>query len=209
MSNGKKTNLDSGFLLLYDWLPAFASLDSDGVKELLFALVERQRNKTPFPDFQNPLVKVFADMIEPTIVRRIQGQEYGTNNKTPQKDTSEGIPGGSPGGSPEASTAEQSIEEQREAEQKFSKFWNAYPRKVAKEPARKAFLKLAPDDVTFSAMIQAIEKQKQSAEWKKSDGQFIPHPATWLNARRWEDEEIDRTTSGDVFRPSDGFLTDF
>ena len=27
-----------------------------------------------------------------------------------------------------------------------------------------------------------------SPEWKKSGGEFIPYPASWLNARGWEDE---------------------
>jgi hypothetical protein len=30
--------------------------------------------------------------------------------------------------------------------------------------------------------------QRQSAQWQRDDGQFIPHPSTWLNGRRWEDE---------------------
>jgi hypothetical protein len=29
-----------------------------------------------------------------------------------------------------------------------------------------------------------------SAEWTKDGGQFIPHPATWLNQKRWEDEPM-------------------
>ena len=33
-------------------------------------------------------------------------------------------------------------------------------------------------------MIQAIKDQKLS----ETDPKFIPHPATWLNAARWEDE---------------------
>ena len=37
-------------------------------------------------------------------------------------------------------------------------------------------------------MLAAIEKQKQSAQWQDNGGQFIPHPSTWLNQRRWEDE---------------------
>jgi hypothetical protein len=27
-----------------------------------------------------------------------------------------------------------------------------------------------------------------SEQWRRDDGRFIPHPATWLNQRRWEDE---------------------
>ena len=29
---------------------------------------------------------------------------------------------------------------------------------------------------------------KKSKEWKKENGKYIPHPTTWLNQKRWEDE---------------------
>ena len=68
-----KTNLDSGFLILYDWLPAFNSLSGDELKGLLFALIEYQRNGTPLPNFDDPITAIFAQMIAPTIKRRLDG----------------------------------------------------------------------------------------------------------------------------------------
>ena len=38
--------------------------------------------------------------------------------------------------------------------------------------------------------MNAIEQQKESAQWSKDNGQFIPHPTTWLNGKRWEDEVV-------------------
>lgn len=70
----------------------------------------------------------------------------------------------------------------------FDRFWAAYPRKTAKPDAKKAFLKLKPDDDLLQTMLDAIEKQKQTSQWQESGGQFIPYPASWLNGRRWEDE---------------------
>lgn len=70
----------------------------------------------------------------------------------------------------------------------FDRFWEAYPRHTAKQEALKRFEKLAPDGELFETMLKAIEKQKRSEQWTKDNGQFIPHPATWLNQRRWEDE---------------------
>lgn len=70
----------------------------------------------------------------------------------------------------------------------FDRFWGAYPRKVSKTDARKAFAKLIPDAALVEAMIQALDWQKRLPEWTKDGGRFIPYPATWLNARRWEDE---------------------
>lgn len=70
----------------------------------------------------------------------------------------------------------------------FDKFWSAYPRHTNKRQALKAFEKLNPDEAMLGVMLAAIEKQKNSQQWTKDGGQFIPHPATWLNGCRWEDE---------------------
>lgn len=70
---------------------------------------------------------------------------------------------------------------------RFGQFWDAYPNKKAKAPAEKAWLKVNPDQALFDTIIAALEKQKNSATWQRDGGQFIPHPATWLNGHRWED----------------------
>lgn len=67
----------------------------------------------------------------------------------------------------------------------FEKFWSAYPRKEGKQKARAAFEKVT---VSLDILLDAIEQQKKSAQWCKENGQFIPHPATWLNGKRWEDQ---------------------
>ena len=73
-------------------------------------------------------------------------------------------------------------------EERFSVFWKAYPRKVGKEAAKKAFLKLKVTDSQLEAMLTAIEAQKHCSQWVRDGGQYIPHPTTWLNQGRWEDE---------------------
>ena len=73
----------------------------------------------------------------------------------------------------------------------FDEFWAAYPKKKAKEAARKAWEKLKPDESLGKAIIKAVEEAKRSKDWKKEKGQYIPHPATYLNGKRWEDERGD------------------
>lgn len=68
----------------------------------------------------------------------------------------------------------------------FDRFWDAYPRKIDKADAEKAFRKVAPDDQLLERMLAALERFKASDQWRKDGGQFIPHAATWLNKRRWE-----------------------
>ena len=70
-----------------------------------------------------------------------------------------------------------------DTEQAFEQFWSAYPRKTAKGSARGAFRK-ALTKSTLPSILAALERQKP--QW--SDPNFIPHPATWLNAERWLDE---------------------
>ena len=46
----------------------------------------------------------------------------------------------------------------------------------------------------------ALVWQKKSGQWKKENGQYIPHPATYINQRRWEDEngEINKRQNYDI-----------
>ena len=67
----------------------------------------------------------------------------------------------------------------------FEAFWKAYPRKESKAQARKSFAKVT---VPLETLLQALETQKQSDQWKRNGGQYIPYASTWINQRRWEDE---------------------
>ena len=54
-------------------------------------------------------------------------------------------------------------------------------------------------------MIGAVEAQKQTEQWKRDGGQYIPHPATWLNQMRWEDELMPEAPRQDtVYIPNPG-----
>lgn len=70
----------------------------------------------------------------------------------------------------------------------FERFWTVYPRKVAKQNAEKAWNKLNPDETLAQQIITAVERFRLDPQWTKDNGQFIPHAATFLNGRRWEDE---------------------
>lgn len=74
----------------------------------------------------------------------------------------------------------------------FAEFWSTYPKKTAKPAAIKAW-KAAKVKNNLSDLLRDIENRKQSDDWKKNKGQFIPNPATYLNQRRWEDAETVET----------------
>lgn len=73
----------------------------------------------------------------------------------------------------------------------FDRFWKLYPRKTAKQDARKAWAKLKVTDELFTLITDGLAGQVVCQAWTKDGGAFIPHPATWLNGRRWEDEVDD------------------
>ena len=70
----------------------------------------------------------------------------------------------------------------------FDTFWKAYPKKVAKGDARKAWgqtERIRPD---LAELLASIEAQCRSDQWRTAEGKFIPYPATWLRQERWDDE---------------------
>jgi hypothetical protein len=67
----------------------------------------------------------------------------------------------------------------------FEDFWYKYPKKIGKEAARKAWNKANPDIIK---VIDAINWQRETKQWQAEDGKYIPHPATYLNQGRWQDE---------------------
>lgn len=72
--------------------------------------------------------------------------------------------------------------------ERFEAFWGAYPRKVGKGAAEKAWGKIRPSQKLLAEMLEAIDRAKRSEQWQREGGKYIPNPATWLNQRRWEDE---------------------
>ena len=76
--------------------------------------------------------------------------------------------------------------EQKASVLMFERFWNVYPKRVAKQTALKSFLKLKVTEELLQQMITALEQQIKSEQWQ--DARYIPNPSTWLNQERWNDE---------------------
>lgn len=73
----------------------------------------------------------------------------------------------------------------------FEIFWAAYPRKDDRKKAIRAWDKLKPDKALCRVMYAALLRQKESAQWTRDGGQYIPMFPTWINGRRWEDQGVD------------------
>jgi len=70
----------------------------------------------------------------------------------------------------------------------FEIFWVAYPKRKAKADARKAWVQTDKIRPAINAILGAVESAKQSIDWRKDGGQFIPYPSSWLRGERWDDE---------------------
>jgi hypothetical protein len=68
----------------------------------------------------------------------------------------------------------------------FLDFWRAYPRRVGKRAALRAWCKLKEPEK--EAVLNAVPEHVKHWNSEGIEMQFIPHPATWLNQGRWEDE---------------------
>lgn len=72
----------------------------------------------------------------------------------------------------------------------FEDFWKAYPRRVAKGAARKAWEKAARSEPDLLALcLSALEWQRTSEQWTRDGGQYVPYASTYLNQERWADEK--------------------
>ncbi len=66
----------------------------------------------------------------------------------------------------------------------FEDFWVLYPRHAAKKDAKKMWARI-PEGLHVT-ILTALVAWRQV--WRDKDTEFLPHPATWLNGERWEDE---------------------
>ena len=91
----------------------------------------------------------------------------------------------------------------------FDRFWEAYPRKVAKGYAEKVWQKLGATPELASEIVSGVQRAIQN-DSRFRDIQYTPHPSTWLNGREWENR-YDNFAGGSngAFRPSTGVRTDF
>lgn len=67
----------------------------------------------------------------------------------------------------------------------FDQWYSDYPKKEGKEAARKAFAK-ARKSAELQELIDGLARYKKAAQG--TERRFIPNPATWLNAGRWQDD---------------------
>lgn len=69
----------------------------------------------------------------------------------------------------------------------FAEFWAAYPRKTGKDAARRAWAK-ATERAEVRTLLDGV--QRYATDPNLPEPQYVPHPATWLNGGRWDDDPL-------------------
>lgn len=197
---------DKGFLFFHDWAHPLRQLTGDEFKALFFAMYDFQTEDTPPPKFDGTL-GIISAFVFPQLERRKASSEGGkrgmherwkgnTPNKGVNKPLNKGL-----NNIPITQDKDKDIDKdidididtpptpsEGESDERFTVFWDMYPRKEGKQNARKAWDKLCPDEELLYRILDAIALQKESDQWMRDNGRYIPLPASWLNGKRWEDE---------------------
>ena len=78
----------------------------------------------------------------------------------------------------------------------FAAFWEAYPRKVGKGDARKAWLKVIKSGADPATVIAGAERYRDDPARQRKDIEYTKHPGPWLNAERWTDQPAAQVVNG-------------
>lgn len=71
---------------------------------------------------------------------------------------------------------------------RFDEFWRAYPRKLQKGDAERAWKRKKLDVRADEILGHLRARVVSDRDWLRDDGKFIPYPASWLNSAGWLDE---------------------
>lgn len=205
----------------YDWVEQMAALEDDERGRLFVAILEYARSGAPpemsgreailFPVFK-AVVDREAQKSDAMARNGATGGRASKANASKFKQTEANASKAKPTNNIRHKTEDREHKTEDDIPPKspsegdaFERFWSVYPRKVGKQSAKRAFERVK---VPLETLVTAVERQKCSDQWTQNNGQFIPHPATWLNQGRWDDELPESAgghrntgafTGGDVF----------
>lgn len=173
----------------FDWIEQTAALSDAERGRLFIAILEYARSglEPKLDGREGILFPVFRTTIDrdnkKSAAYSENGKKGGRGNKANESDLKQNKANESKMPNIRHKTQDKDKDKDNSASP-FESFWAAYPRKVGKQAAKKAFSKVS---VPVKTIIDAVNSQKNSEQWRKDNGQYIPNPATWLNQGRWDD----------------------
>jgi hypothetical protein len=172
----------------------FVMIDDD-TEELLVRTYMRYDEMYVQPNGRKAIAAAFDEIVSATLRTAVE-EELSELLADPSGNPSDN-PSGNPSGKGSATPRTLNLEpstlnpEPRTAlaaltDPLWDQFWALYPRKTGKAQAEKAWGKLKPAE--RQGAVDALPLHV--GYWQRNDTatQFIPHPATWLNGRRWDDD---------------------
>ena len=69
----------------------------------------------------------------------------------------------------------------------FEQFWKLYPKKNKKQNAFREFKKIKDIESLMPIILADVERKRQSRDWTKDNGQYIPDPERYIKNERWND----------------------
>lgn len=153
----------------------------------------RQNVRTALKRFKNYGFITYESTKSGLLITVVNWEKYQGNNDDLTNELTNRLTNGQPTPNQRLTTTKNDKNDKNDKKKKkeyppdpnFDKFWEVYPKKVAKMDARKAWEELSPDDDLVQKIISAVKRQRDWPQWR--DKQYIPYPATWLRGRRWED----------------------
>lgn len=188
--NGFEPELDGALGVAWDFIQPRIDRDS--------AQYEQKTEKNRYATFTRELKKQGHDAISFDDWKALTDIERHRMMSDDDLETSDGIERYPTTTSTSTSTStipsRPSARPPRLSDEDFEAFWRAYPRKESKAQAKKSFAKVT---VPLETLLQALETQKQTDQWRRDGGQYIPYASTWLSQRRWEDEVPTQTAKAE------------
>lgn len=149
-----------------------------GTKQTKSRPREQKEEHTPSPslgerDASRPALRIVASEGE-----RLTTEPAAELILTPESEPAETAPRAAKGGKPHPA----------ELARAFAEFWPIYPRRVAKGAGERAYAKALKGGASPAEILLGVRRFAEKVARDGTEAQFTPHAATWLNAKRWEDE---------------------
>lgn len=174
-------------------------------KKLILVILANyaDENNSCFPSYQHigqiagikdpkhigKIVKEFAMMGLLEITPRYKEDGGNISNRyTLKLGTGHHTPKGVQTTTPHVSTPPNTKDNTKEIDTAFEEFWKVYPRKVSKSESLKRY-KSAIKEVSKEVLLDKVKEFAQKHKRENTDQKFIPHCSTWLNQKRYLDEE--------------------
>lgn len=167
----KKLTLEQGFIFLSDWTVARDKLPPKEFGLLMGALIDRQFRNRPMPTFHNPLTDAFARMIEPVILRRLEGAAYAKRNADEEEPPTGGPPSPKEEKRKEKNRTDEYISaEQSGAEEVAAGAADSVPSGAHRAPSKKKG-KAETDENIPTAYLE--QRQLRAIEYARKSGQDV------------------------------------